>query len=136
MNLPIPEKFTESTSQMTGEEQNVISAIYELAEACSANGWDGYGALPLSKQSVDTGIQFARLLPDDIAIPAVSAEPDGVLAFEWTASKSRRLSMGFLAPDCIAYAWLDGSDRGHAIAQFDGQVIPQRVLGAINAIIT
>jgi len=125
---------TESSVALFGEKDQIMSTIYEIAETCKTADWDGYGALPLSTKSVSYGVQFVRLLPDRSPMPEVSPEPDGVLALEWAASKSRRLSISFCDSDRIAYAWLDGSDRGHAIARFDGQAIPQRVQDAIDSI--
>lgn len=125
---------TEASVALFGEKEQVMSTIYETAVDCRIADWDGYGALPLSSKSVAYGIQFVRLLPDNTPMPEVSPEPDGMLALDWAASKSRRLSVSFCDSERIAYAWLDGSDRGHATARFDGQAIPQRVLDAINAI--
>ncbi len=125
---------TESSVALFGEKDQVMTAIYELAKECSMEDWDGYGALPLSIKSVEDGLQFVRLLPCDTPLPEVSPEPDGLLALEWTASKSRRLSVSFCESSRIAYAWIDGSDRGHAVARFDGQSIPRRVQEAIYSI--
>jgi len=34
--------------------------------------------------------------------------------------------------DRLAYAWLDGTDKGHAVARFDGERVPDRILEGIK----
>ncbi len=34
----------------------------------------------------------------------------------------------------LAYAWLDGFGKGHAVAHFDGQNVPPRVLETMKVI--
>jgi hypothetical protein len=35
----------------------------------------------------------------------------------------------------LAYAWLDGTEKSHGVAIFDGRNIPQRILSDIKAIV-
>jgi hypothetical protein len=34
----------------------------------------------------------------------------------------------------LAFAWIDGSEKGHAVASFDGEKIPQKIIEGITAI--
>jgi hypothetical protein len=35
----------------------------------------------------------------------------------------------------LAYAWINGTDQGHAVARFNFQVVPSMVLHGIRAVI-
>ena len=57
-------------------------------------------------------------------------------AFCWircaTLPACRLLSVSVGADNRLPYAWLDGANRGHAVAVFDGQQIPDRLLAEIR----
>jgi hypothetical protein len=42
------------------------------------------------------------------------------------------LTMSVGVTERLAYAWLDGSDRGHAVVRLDVKRIPSRFLDAIR----
>jgi hypothetical protein len=35
----------------------------------------------------------------------------------------------------LAFAWLDGVEKGHGVVRFDGQDVPRRILEGIKAIV-
>ncbi len=129
----IAQSIEQSIALFGGKEQ-VLSMIYEVEAECGAADWDGYGALPVSSLSVLAAKEFIRHLPDSLAMPDVAPEPDGSLSLDWTTGKSRRFSVSIGTSDRLAYAWVDGSDQGHAVARFDSQVIPSRILEGIASI--
>ena len=77
---------------------------------------------------------FVRALPRDVALPEFAPEPDGSISLDWESSRSRRFSISIGVNNRLAYAWLDGTDRGHAVAYFDGRAIPLRILEGISAV--
>ena len=68
-------------------------------------------------------------------MPEFTAEPDGSVSLDWIVAKYRLFSVGVGAENRIAYAWLDGSEKGHAVANFDGMTIPAKVRDGIESII-
>lgn len=127
-------RFVERSQALFGDKAGAISQIWTLANECAEPGWDGGDALPLSYLAVFKAISFIRALPDEVPLPEFAPEPDGSISLDWIKSRNRLLSLSIGTSDRLAYAWLDGTDKGHAVARFDGETIPPRILEAIMAI--
>ncbi|MFP4192126.1 MAG: hypothetical protein ACLFU6_08670 [Candidatus Hydrogenedentota bacterium] len=124
----------EHSESLFGTKHAALSELWEVAEECAEEGWDGEGAPPIEPWAVRLAERFIRVLPEDIPMPEPIPEPDGSIGLDWTLSPHQNLSVSFGANARLAYAWLDGSDRGHAVARFDGETIPRRILDGIRAI--
>ena len=124
----------ERSHALFGHKANAISQIWTLANECSAPDWDGNGALPLVHSAVFQAAAFIRALPKGVPLPEFAPDPDGSISLDWIASRNRHFSLSVGTSDRLPYAWLDGSDRGHAVARFDGEIIPSRILEGIKAI--
>lgn len=74
-------------------------------------------------------------LPENLPMPEVAAEPDGSISLDWIASRFRMFSVSVGANNRVAYAWLDGSEKGHAVAVFDGLTIPPNMRNGIESIV-
>lgn len=111
----------------------LISELVALEAECGEEDWDGHGARPIDFLAVEQVKRFLRTLPDRIPLPEISVEPDGSLSLDWIHSQSRLFSVSVTGRNRLAYAWLDGTDSGHAVARFDGQSIPLRILQGIEA---
>ena len=61
-------------------------------------------------------------------MPEFAPEPDGAISLDWIQSRHRLFTLSISASNRLAYAWLDGTDKGHGVARFDGRTIPRRVL--------
>ena len=110
-----------------------ISDLWALVDECSATGWDGDGALPLSKDAAVQAEEFIRALPEGVPLPEVSPESDGSVALDWIRTPNHMLSLSIGTTDRLAYGWVDGADTGHAVARFDGEQIPARIIEGIRA---
>ena len=75
-----------------------------------------------------------RSLPSEMAVPEVGADPDGSISMEWSRSPRNVLSLNVGLTDALAYAWLDGAERGHAVAIYEDGAFPERVLQQIRMI--
>lgn len=124
----------EHSQALFGSKAEAIDELFRTIIECSVDGWDGYGAAALNYRAAQTAANFIRVLPQDVSIPEVSPEPDGSIGLDWIESPSRVFSVSFGAGSRLAYAWLDGTDRGHAVARFDGEAIPRRILEGIKQI--
>lgn len=111
-----------------------ISQVRALVAECAAAGWDGNGAEPISQAAASLAVDLIRALPDGVALPEFAPEPDGSISLDWIQSRSRLFSLSVGTSSRLAYAWLDGEDRGHAVAAFDGATVPWRVLEEIRGI--
>ncbi|MSQ46887.1 MAG: hypothetical protein EXR78_00635 [Deltaproteobacteria bacterium] len=121
----------ERSQALFGEKSVAISQIATLANECAEAGWDGDEAAPINWMAADTAVQFIRVLPDNVPLPEFAPEPDGSISLDWIQSRHRLFSLSVGSSNRLAYAWLDGSDRGHGVSWFDGERIPPRVVAGI-----
>lgn len=126
----------ERSQVLFGEKSVAISQIATLANECAEAGWDGDDAAPIDVAAVHTAVEFIRAMPDDLLLPEFASEPDGSISLDWIQSRKRLFSLSVGSTDRLAYAWLDGSDRGHGVARFDGKRIPSRVIEGIIGIMS
>ena len=126
--------LAERSQSLFGAKADAISQLRAIANECTEAGWDGYEAYPLQWTSVRLAEEFIRAMPDDLPLPEFSPEPDGSISLDWIQSRSRMFSLSVGVTNRLAYAWLDGSDKGHGVARFDGERIPPRVIEGITGI--
>ena len=127
----------ERSDALFGSKTAVISELWGLARSHAEVGWDGGDALPVDRQAVARSVAFIRALPERCDMPEVGVDPDGAVTLDWIASRHRMLSIGVAGnSDRLAYAWVDGTDRGHAVAKFDRDTVPVRLMQAILAATT
>jgi hypothetical protein len=120
----------EQSQALFGHKAAAISALRALANAAGdANESD------LDPLAVRNAEDFIRALPDHFPIPELASEPDGSVSLDWLQARNRLFSLSIGSSDRLAFAWLDGSDRGHGVARFDGCNLPPRVREGIESII-
>ena len=124
----------ERSQVLFGEKSVAISQIMVLANECAEVGWDGNEAAPIDSTAVHTAAEFIRAMPNDLPLPEFAPEPDGSISLDWIQSRNRLFSLSVGSTNRLAYAWLDGSDKGHGVARFDGERIPSRVIEGIIGI--
>lgn len=104
-----------------------------VVEQCSFPDWDGYGAEPVSKETARLAWNFLAALPLGMPAPAVSAEPDGHLTFEWYRSRRRTLSVSVSPDGELHYAALLGPNKAFGTEVFLGE-IPKTILDWIERV--
>ena len=124
----------ERSHALFGDKASAISQIWALANECAKPGWDGDGALPLNRLAAFKAISFIRALPDGVPLPEFAPEPDGSISLDWIQSRNRFFSLSVGTSNRLAYAWLDGTDKGHAVARFDEENMPPRIFEGIRTI--
>ena len=124
---------SERSIALFGGKANAISSIIALASECSNPNWDGNDAEPISDLAVSTAEIFIRALPSDIPLPEFAPDPDGSISLDWIESRKRLFSVSIGASDRLAFAWIDGTDRGHGVVRFDGGAIPQKIREGIHS---
>jgi hypothetical protein len=126
----------ERSQALFGEKAAALSQLWALATECNETNWDGAGAAAIDVGAVINAGDLVRALPAGIPMPEFSPEPDGSVSLDWIESRNRIFSVSVGTGSRLAYAWLDGSDRGHGVARFDGERVPVRVLEGIRGIIS
>jgi hypothetical protein len=125
----------EQSLALFGEKASALSLLAQMVADCASPGWDGQDAAGIDQKAASSAERFVRAMPDEIPLPEFSPEPDGSISLDWIQSSNRQFSVSVGRSNRLAYAWLDGADRGHGVVRFDGRNIPQRVLGNITAIV-
>ena len=125
----------ERSQSLFGTKAVAISEVWKLADECAVENWDGNEALALDPLAVSRAIEFIRALPDGLPMPELAPEPDGSISLDWIQSRHRLFSLSIGCSERIAYAWLDGADKGHGVARFDGYQVPPRVFDLIQSIV-
>ena len=124
----------ENSQSLFGRKSATLSQLYALADECNEEDWNGEAAAPISRLAIDIAERVIRALPDHVPLPEFAPEPDGSVSMDWIESSNRLLTLSVGANFRLAYAWLDGTDKGHAVARFDGEQIPPRILETIQSI--
>ena len=132
LNASIVVEQVHRSVALFGPKAALISTLAALGEECREPNWDGYGAEPASLRSLHRAEDLIASLPDDVPLPECSIEPDGCVSLDWMPAPYRTLTVSVGATDRLPYAWVDGTDRGHAVAKLvDGQ-LPPRILAEIR----
>lgn len=91
----------------------------EIRRDCGTNGWDGYGAEPVSDESYHWGRHLISLLPATIPVPNVAAAPDGCFVFEWSTGPTAVVSVSPSAHGVIDFAALFDHEKTYGHLEFD-----------------
>jgi hypothetical protein len=124
----------ERSQAIFGEKAAAISKLRALAIECGQENWDGDGAAMIDPMAIINAEAIVRALPIGVPLPELAPEPDGSVSLDWIQSSTRQFSVSVGRSQRLAYAWLDGTDRGHGVATFDGSTIPSRMIEGIFAI--
>ena len=125
----------ERSQALFGEKAVAIAQLRTLAMECAQEDWNGEGALAIDSRALANAEAVVRALPQGVLLPEFAPEPDGSVSLDWIASRTRLFSLSIGPGPRLAYAWLDGADKGHGVATFDGLHVPARVLEGIRSIL-
>lgn len=123
------------SESLSGVQSDALDAIMKLASNCSSPDWDGYGALAINGKTVENTTAFIKALQGEFPMPDFSPEPDGSISLDWISGRYSLFSVSIGTSNRLAYAWLNGTDKGHAVAKFDGFSIPCMIKSGIEAIL-
>lgn len=116
------------------QASGILDELDQVAEECKDPGWDGYGALPVSKYTIGYAHHFLLALPLGIVKPTVGSEPDGCITFEWYKSPEKICSISISQDGFIHYAYLNRLVKRHGSEPFSGSV-PMEIVMLINQIV-
>ncbi len=126
---------TESSYALFGSKSAALSELRAMADECAVDDWDCCGANGVDPFAVLQAETFLRVFPDNLPLPEFAAEPDGSVSLDWIITRHKIFSLSIGASDRLAYAWLDGTDKGNGVARFDGSAVPERILRILETIV-
>lgn len=126
---------SERSQALFGKKAEALSRMSVLAIECEADDWDGNGGAAIDPIALQNAEAFVRALPDHLPMPEFAADPDGAVSLDWIAARNRVFSVSIGASNRLAYAWLDGTDKGHCVASFDGTTVPRRLMDTLSPIL-
>lgn len=125
----------EESQALFGRKAAAIAELMLVAYECCQGDWDGNGSAAVDPRAVDLAKLVVRQLPADVPSPQFCPEPDGSISLDWILSETRIFTLSVGASHRLAYAWVDGTDRGHGVARFDEEAVPRRVLEGVRGIV-
>jgi hypothetical protein len=108
-----------------------LAELDSLALETREPNWDGYNADGVMAETVALVREIIRLMPDDLALPSLSAEPDGHVSMEWIEGQHQRLSVSISPNGSLAYAAILDGEARHGTTALIGE-IPEIVLRLIR----
>lgn len=105
-------------SAVTLSRQEALDSVWE-AWLATEGGWKlSDDETAITEEVRNTAIRFVEALPLGFPQPAVAAEPDGHINFEWYRSPRRLISVSIGPANKIHWAALIGSESPRGVARF------------------
>jgi hypothetical protein len=94
--------------------ERLLDDLDKLCLEALHQGWDGFGAKPVSLDAYDFAKTFILALPTTSPLPELNSDPDGEISLDWYFGKRRALTVSVGPTGRCTYAWLHGqrSNRG------------------------
>ena len=117
----IGRKLERQFEELYRDRENTISLgwravirgeLEDVAENCSSENWDGYGASPITQLNLDQARVFIKNLPEGILPPEVTPSPDGAVAFDWMKKNNHIMSIS-VENGRLIYAVIIGEKKNH-----------------------
>lgn len=120
-------------SNVFGIESTIRDDLGLVWDECRRPDWDGFGAWPVSQETLHNAYTFLESLPLGCPPPSVGAEPDGHLTLEWHHGPRRTLSVSVTPEGDLHYAALFGPNRVFGTEVFFGEA-PSAIMHLIRRI--
>ncbi len=93
----------QSTGIGTDKWEKIFIQLFEIADYCSVEDWDGYGATPVNLFAIKQIREFLSQLPD-LPIPEIIPDNDGSIALQWYRDKGNQLIISFNGEPELVYS--------------------------------
>lgn len=114
-----------------GGYREAISSLNEVAEGAADADWDGYGAVPVNASALDHAARLIGVLPTNLPVPEVGADPDGEISLEWFRDADWVFSVSVGARGQLSYAGRFGRSRVRGIEEGTDE-FPAPLLGHLD----
>lgn len=128
------ESIVSSTSMIDTDRTILMNELTSLYLERRIADWDGDEAMPVTRFSFDLARKFVEAVPKGMPMPGVSTCSDGSIEFDWMPSRGRAIGVGIHNSNRLSIAWLNGSDRGHGVLEFKGEVLPKELIQLIRSV--
>jgi len=142
--FPTPEEACFDTTSIAGKIVSLdlrgtidwtdlaLEELEKVYEECSEANWDGYGAMPISRETYFEARKLLTMIPLSFQMPEILAEPDGEIGFEWYKDKDSVFVISVSGNNIITYAGLFGtSNKTHGTECFADE-LPRIILENIR----
>jgi hypothetical protein len=109
-----------------GWRNALAQQLIELQSRNSEPGWDGYDALPITKQTMMAGISFLMKLPDCVSIPDLVPETTGEVEFFWEKDDGKQFSIS-IGVSSLVFAGIIGSKKFHGEMKLLTAELPENI---------
>lgn len=113
---------------------HMFNQLYDIFDQCSSEGWDGYQAVPVARDTFDYASFILACLSPNIPFPEIGADPDGHLNFEWYKDPRHLVSVSISPEGKLYYAALIGEKKVHGTEHFSGE-ISKRIRDIIHEVV-
>jgi hypothetical protein len=121
-----------ASESMNGPKNFLGSRLWELVVECGEPNWNGFEAAPIQVEAVKLAEEFIQAWPFAKDLPDCAPEPDGSVSLEWIYANNRRVAVSFNGGRRLAYAWMDGTEKGRGVCNFQGSQIPRAILDVVQ----
>jgi hypothetical protein len=105
------ESLRETSVSVDQPRLEAMEALIAVASEASEEGWDGYEGKRVLGSTLSKAFSFLATLPSTVPGPDISAHPDGEVAFYWSPSPRRTLSVSVNAAGRVSFAAIVGHQR-------------------------
>lgn len=120
-----------NSEALFGHKTEALSDLYDIIDSLFVDE----DQADVDSTTLANASRFLDALPNDLSLPDISVDPDGSISFTWFKSRFSIFSAGVDKTEQIAYAWLDGSDKGHGVARFQSFALPARIMSMLRSIV-
>ena len=113
--------FIDRDSIVFGWRDRLKTRIYTLKEKCSAQGWDGENAIPMSDYAVVAAAHFIDFLPEGVKEPFITAENTGDIAFDWDLGEDMTFAV-IVSGNHATYAGIFGDSTPRSTERIHGEL--------------
>ena len=127
-----PSDVPSSYSDTQQRSRQIVESVYKIFADHREPNWDGENAEAVSLEARSAALKFLKMLPLKIALPELSAEPDGAIALEWYVSSFRTFLVSLSSGKRLDYAGIFDKDKEiHGKAAFK-ESIPPIIISSIQ----
>jgi len=118
----------------TIRQSAIFREIGSAIEESSSPGWDGEGALPVSREAVRSVVNFCLFLSDDMPVPSIHALPTGSVELDWHGPGGAIFSAVLEGDDLVHFAWRSGVAKFRGVDRFT-EIVPDSIVQGIERVI-
>ncbi|HOW51814.1 MAG TPA: hypothetical protein PLV42_07205 [bacterium] len=116
-------------------KKDLKNELTEIERDCFLPNWDGYGAQPVGRETIEQAWKFLKAIPPQLPRPSIGVESDGHITFEWYRSPRYVISISVSSDGRIYFASLMGNKTQRGRDIFFGELpghIKQIILDVIH----